>query len=128
MIDAPGASHEIKHRPTEIRLKKEDKTLELDFAGGERFSLSAEFLRVSSPSAEVRGHGPGQETLISGRRHVGIMDIEAVGNYAIRILFDDLHDTGIYSWDLLYNFGRDRDRLWQDYLDRLDAAGASREP
>ncbi|MCH8066452.1 MAG: DUF971 domain-containing protein [Chloroflexi bacterium] len=128
MIDAPGASHEIKHRPTEIRLKKEDKTLELDFAGGERFSLSAEFLRVSSPSAEVRGHGPGQETLISGRRHVGIMDIEAVGNYAIRILFDDLHDTGIYSWDLLYNFGRDRDRLWRDYLDRLDAAGASREP
>ena len=128
MIDAPGASHEIKHRPTEIRLKKEDKTLELDFAGGERFSLSAEFLRVSSPSAEVRGHGPGQETLIRGRRHVGIMDIEAVGNYAIRILFDDLHDTGIYSWDLLYNFGRDRDRLWRDYLDRLDAAGASREP
>ena len=128
MIDAPGASHEIKHRPTEIRLKKEDKTLELDFAGGERFSLSAEFLRVSSPSAEVRGHGPGQETLISGRRHVGIMDIEAVGNYAIRILFDDLHDTGIYSWDLLYNYGRDRDRLWQEYLDRLDAAGASRDP
>lgn len=115
-------------KPVEIRLKKQEKALEVDFDDGQKFSYPAEFLRVYSPSAEVRGHGPGQETLISGRRHVGILNIELVGRYAIGIQFDDLHDTGIYSWDYLYEIGRNRESMWRAYLDRLDKAGASRDP
>ena len=116
------------HRPTEIRLKREEKVLEVDFDDAKTFRLPAELLRVESPSAEVQGHGPGQKTLIAGRRHVGIMEIEAVGHYAIRIKFDDLHDTGIYSWDTLYGMGERQDELWRDYLDALDARGLSRDP
>ena len=121
-------SFDLQHRPKEIRLKREEKILEVDFEDGKTFSLRAELLRVESPSAEVQGHGPGQKTIIAGRRHVGILDIEAVGNYAIRINFDDLHDTGIYSWDTLYDYGQRQDELWQDYLDALKAQGLSRDP
>ncbi len=118
----------VAHWPTEIRLKKEEKILEVDFDDGSSFSLPAELLRVESPSAEVQGHNPSQKQTLSGRRHVGIMELEPVGNYAIRIKFDDLHDTGIYSWDLLYHMGEEKDRLWQEYLDALAEKGLSRDP
>ncbi len=118
----------IQHRPKEIRLKREEKVLEIDFEDGKSFSLSAELLRVESPSAEVQGHSPDQKTIVPGRRHVGIMEVEPVGNYAIRIKFDDLHDTGIYSWDTLYDYGERQEELWQDYLDALEAQGLSRDP
>ncbi len=118
----------IQHRPKEIRLKREEKVLEIDFDDGLSFSLPAELLRVESPSAEVQGHGPGQKTIVAGRRHVGILEVEPVGNYAIRIKFDDLHDTGIYSWDTLYDYGVRQDELWQGYLDAVEAQGLSRDP
>ena len=118
----------IQHQPKEIRLKREEKILEIEFEDGKSFSLTAELLRVESPSAEVQGHGPGQKTIVAGRRHVGIMDIEAVGNYAIRINFDDMHDTGIYSWDTLYDFGERQEELWQGYLKALETKGLSRDP
>ena len=114
--------------PTALRLKSAEKLLEIDFDDGTSFALPAEFLRVESPSAEVRGHGPGQKQLVAGRRHVGIMNVESVGNYAVRIVFDDLHDTGLYSWSYLHELGRNRERLWNDYLRALDAAGQSRDP
>ena len=117
-----------KHKPTEIRLKRDEKVLEVDFDTGETFLLPAELLRVESPSAEVQGHGPGQKTLVSGRKHVGIMDITAVGNYAITIKFDDLHDSGIYAWDTLYEFGHRKDEIWKAYLDALEREGLSRDP
>ena len=123
-----SADYTSAHRPTEIRLKREEKVLEVDFDNARTFRLPAELLRVESPSAEVQGHGPGQKTIIAGRRHVGIIEIEAVGHYAIRIKFDDLHDTGIYSWDTLYGMGENQDELWQDYLAALEAQGLSRDP
>ena len=116
------------HRPLEIRLRSAEKRLEVEFADGARFSLPAEYLRVESPSAEVQGHGPGQRKVVAGRRHVGIMSVEPVGNYAVRLLFDDLHDTGIYSWDYLHALGREQERRWRDYLDRLARDGLSRDP
>ena len=114
--------------PTEIRLNKAEKALEVDFDDGRSFRFPAEFLRVESPSAEVKGHGPGQRTLVAGRRHVGIMEVEAIGNYAVRIVFDDLHDTGIYSWQYLRELGERQDDLWQAYLANLEAAGMTRDP
>ena len=114
--------------PVEIRLKREEKLLEVDFDDGRSFRLPAEFLRVESPSAEVQGHGPGQKTLVAGRRHVGILALEPVGNYAVRIKFDDLHDTGIYSWAYLHELGLRQETLWRAYLDGLAAQGLSREP
>tara|TARA_A100001037_G_scaffold124625_1_gene113108 strand:+ start:1618 stop:1974 length:357 start_codon:yes stop_codon:yes gene_type:complete len=114
--------------PTEIKLKKAEKKLEIKFDDGERFILTAEFLRVESPSAEVQGHGTNQKKIVAGRRHVAIMAIEPVGNYAIRILFDDLHDTGIYSWALLHEMGRNQEKLWKDYLSALRRANLSRDP
>ncbi len=123
-----SADYASAHRPTEIRLKREEKVLEVVFDDGRTFRLPAELLRVESPSAEVQGHGPGEKTIVAGRRHVGIMNIEAVGHYAIRIKFDDLHDTGIYSWDTLYGMGERQDELWRDYLEALDARGLSRDP
>ncbi len=117
-----------EHWPTEIRLKAAEKVLEIDFDDGSRFALPAELLRVESPSAEVQGHGPDEKKLITGRRHVGIMRVEPVGNYAIRIVFDDLHDTGIFSWQYLYRLGRNKDQIWQDYLDDLTTEGGSRDP
>jgi DUF971 family protein len=102
--------------------------MEISFADGKRFELSYEFLRVYSPSAEVRGHGPGQEVLQVGKKNIEITAIEPVGSYAVQPRFSDGHDSGLYSWDYLYEIGSDRDRLWQQYLERLQAAGASREP
>jgi DUF971 family protein len=116
------------HWPVEIRLKKAEKLLEVDFDDGSRFRFPAELLRVESPSAEVQGHGPSQKQIIAGRAHVGILDLEPVGNYAIRIKFDDLHDTGIFSWTYLYQLGQRQDELWSDYLKALAARGLSREP
>jgi DUF971 family protein len=113
--------------PTEIKLHQKSRVMELTFADGKHFSLSYEFLRVNSPSAEVRGHGPGQEVLQTGKKNVEIVGVEPVGSYAIQPQFSDGHDTGIYSWDYLYELGLDHDRLWAEYLKRLEAAGASRE-
>ncbi|MBI5108469.1 MAG: DUF971 domain-containing protein [Rhodocyclales bacterium] len=113
--------------PTEITLHKKSRVLELGFEDGSRYQLPAEYLRVYSPSAEVRGHGPGQETLQTGKRSVEITDLEGVGNYAVKPSFSDGHDTGIYSWDLLYDLGVNQEALWNDYLDRLEKAGASRD-
>lgn len=114
--------------PTEIKLHQQSRLLELSFADGKTFRLPCEFLRVHSPSAEVRGHGPGQEVLQVGKKGVDITHIEPVGSYAILLVFSDGHDTGIYSWDLLYNFGLHQDEMWQRYLQRMQEAGADREP
>lgn len=124
MAEAGGT----RHWPVEIRLKSKEKVLEVDFDEGSKFAFPAELLRVESPSAEVRGHGADEKQIVAGRRHVGILKIEAVGNYAIRIDFDDLHDTGIYSWNYLYFLGRNQERLWADYLAALEAKGLSRDP
>jgi DUF971 family protein len=114
--------------PVEVRLKKAEKFLEIDFDDGARFRLPAELLRVESPSAEVQGHGPSQKQIVAGRAHVGILALEPVGNYAIRLKFDDLHDTGIYSWRYLYELGQKQDELWTKYLAALAERGLSREP
>ena len=114
--------------PSEIHLKREQKLLEIAYDDGAAFSLPAEYLRVESPSAEVQGHGPNERRTIAGRRHVGIMTIEPVGNYAVRLVFDDLHDTGIFSWDYLYELGRDHLKRWNAYLEALKAQGLSRDP
>ena len=113
--------------PNEIKLHQASRVLELVFPRGIVFRLPCEFLRVHSPSAEVRGHGPGQETLQVGKRDVTITALEPVGHYAIQPTFSDGHDSGIYSWDYLYDLGVRQDELWQRYLARLDAAGATRE-
>lgn len=114
--------------PVDIVLHAKSRVLELAYADGTRVRLPFELLRVLSPSAEVRGHGPGQETLQVGKRDVDIVELEPVGAYAIRPTFSDGHGSGIYSWDYLWTLGRDQDRLWADYLARLQAAGASRDP
>jgi DUF971 family protein len=113
--------------PTEIKLHQQSRLMEISFADGNSFKLPYEYLRVYSPSAEVRGHGPGQETLQTGKRNVDIASIEAVGNYAVKPVFSDGHDSGIYSWDLLYDLGINQESYWQAYLARLAAAGASRD-
>ena len=125
---SPSRPARARPRPKEIRLKTAEKILEVDFNNGMGFALPAEFLRVESPSAEVKGHKPGQETLVTGRRHVGIMKVEPVGKYAIKLVFDDLHDSGIYSWDYLYKLGKNQDSLWGVYLEKIKPAGASRDP
>ena len=114
-------------QPTEIKLHQKSRVLEIAFADGAAFRLPCEFLRVYSPSAEVRGHGPGQEVLQVGKQHVEITRVEPVGSYAVQLTFSDGHDTGIYSWDLLYDYGRRQDEMWRHYLKRMDEAGASRE-
>lgn len=114
--------------PTEIRLRRAERRLEVDFDDGARFSLPAEYLRVESPSAEVQGHTPAERKTIPGRRNVSILALEPVGNYAVRILFDDSHDTGIYSWDYLHELGRTQARKWQAYLTALEDLGLSRDP
>lgn len=115
-------------RPTEIKLHQKSRVLEVSFTDGKTFSLSYEFLRVYSPSAEVRGHGPGQEVLQVGKKLVEITHIEASGSYAVQLTFSDGHDTGIYAWDTLYEFGLHQEEMWQHYVKRLAEAGASREP
>jgi len=114
--------------PTEIRVDRQEKRLSVTFDNGDNFTLPAELLRVESPSAEVQGHGPGQKVILAGRRHVGIMDVEPVGNYAIKIQFDDMHDTGIYSFAYLHFLGMKQETLWQTYLDALEKQGLSRDP
>jgi DUF971 family protein len=123
-----AADQEAPPWPIELRLSRREKRLDVSFDDGARFSFPAEFLRVESPSAEVQGHGPGQKTIVAGRRHVGIMELEPVGNYAVRIKFDDLHSTGMYSWRYLHHLGRNQERLWQEYLQALEAQGLSRDP
>ncbi len=113
--------------PTEIKLHQKSRLLEIAFSDGRSFSLPYEFLRVFSPSAEVRGHGPGQEVLQAGKRNVDIASLDPVGSYAVQPTFSDGHATGIYAWDYLYSLGTDRDRLWAEYLQKLAAAGASRD-
>jgi DUF971 family protein len=113
--------------PTGITLHQKSRVMEITFADGRRFRLPYEFLRVYSPSAEVRGHGPGQEVLQAGKRNVEIRGVEPVGSYAVQPQFSDGHSTGIYSWDYLYELGENHDSLWAEYLKRLAAAGASRE-
>lgn len=115
-------------RPTKILLHQKSRVLEVDFDDGSHFDLSCEYLRIYSPSAEVRGHGPGQEVLQHGKEYVGIDRVEAQGNYAVRLHFDDGHNTGIYSWETLYELGKNFDTFWQEYLKRLSQAGLSRRP
>ncbi|MGP1676305.1 MAG: gamma-butyrobetaine hydroxylase-like domain-containing protein [Burkholderiales bacterium] len=113
--------------PTEIKLHQKSRVLEIAFADGNRYTLPFELLRVYSPSAEVRGHGPGQEVLQVGKKDVEITQIEPVGSYAVQLVFSDGHDSGLYSWDYLYNLGANQDAMWTHYLERMQAAGASRE-
>jgi DUF971 family protein len=112
--------------PTEIRLDRAARVLHVTFAGDERYALPAEYLRVESPSAEVQGHGPGQKTILGGKRGVGIGAVEPVGHYAVRLVFDDGHDTGIYAWDYLRELGLEYDRRWPVYLNELAARGLNR--
>lgn len=113
--------------PTDIKLHQKSRFVELSYADGEHHELSCEFLRVFTPSAEARGHGPGQEVLQTGKRNVEIQRIEPVGTYAVRFVFSDGHDSGLYSWDLLYNLGKHRDELWQEYLKQIEGQGLSRD-
>ena len=113
--------------PSEIKLHQKSRRLELTYDGGETFLLDFEYLRVYTPSAEARGHGPGQETLQTGKRNIDIERIEPVGTYALRLVFSDGHDSGLYSWDLLYNLGKHHDELWPNYLVQLEAQGLSRD-
>jgi DUF971 family protein len=113
--------------PTEITLHKKSRVLEISFNDGKTFQLPCEFLRVYSPSAEVRGHGPGDEILQTGKQEVSITHIEPIGHYAIQLNFSDGHNTGLYSWDLLYNYGLNQDAMWQRYLQRLKEAGINHE-
>lgn len=113
--------------PSEIKLHQKSRRLELIYEGGEIYSLDFEYLRVYTPSAEARGHGPGQETLQTGKRNVDIERIEPVGTYALRLVFSDGHDSGLYSWDMLYNLGKHHDELWQEYLKQIEEQALSRD-
>lgn len=114
-------------KPTDINLHQKSRILEISFDDGSAYELSCEYLRVYSPSAEVRGHGPGQEVLQVGKEEVNITGIEPVGNYAVKLEFDDGHDSGLYSWETLYALGKNKEELWADYLQRLEAAGHQRK-
>lgn len=114
--------------PTEIKLHQKSRMLEIAFSDGQRFELPCEFLRVYSPSAEVRGHGQGQEVLQVGKNNVEITDVQPVGSYAVQLVFSDGHDSGLYSWDYLHDLGVSQEALWKQYLERMNEAGASREP
>lgn len=114
--------------PTDIVLHRESRKLEIAFDDGSRFELPCEFLRVHSPSAEVQGHGPSQRVLQTGKKMVNINAIEPVGRYGVKLVFDDGHDTGIYSWKTLYDLGANQEAFWEQYLSELEEAGASREP
>ncbi len=114
--------------PTEIRLRTASRCLTVSFDDGNTFDLPFEYLRVHSPSAEVKGHGPGQEVLQTGKEHVRVTEVQPIGHYAVRLMFDDGHNTGLYTWKYLHELGREQQQRWQDYLDRLAAAGYAREP
>ena len=114
--------------PTELRLHKDRKTLTVSFDNGQSFDLAAEYLRVKSPSAEVQGHSPDERKTVGGKQNVAILEVNPIGNYAVRLVFDDMHSTGIYSWDYFSELGRNRERRWQEYLDELASRGLSRDP
>jgi len=114
--------------PTELRLHKDRRTLTVTFDDNQSFDLAAEYLRVKSPSAEVQGHSPDERKTVPGKKSVEIVEVQPVGNYAVRLVFDDLHSTGIYSWNYLHELGREHGRYWQDYLDELAQKNLSREP
>jgi len=113
--------------PTELRLHKDRKTLTVTFSDGKSFALPAEYLRVRSPSAEVQGHSPDERKTVPGKRHVAILEIVPVGNYAVRLVFDDTHSTGIFGWDYLHDLGRHHDVYWREYLGELAAKGLTRD-
>lgn len=113
--------------PTDLTLKQKSRELEISWPDGKTHVLSCEYLRVSSPSAEVRGHGPGQETLQTGKENVNITDIEPIGRYAVKLVFDDGHDTGLYDWNLLYDLGENKEQHWAAYLEKLAASGYQRK-
>jgi DUF971 family protein len=119
---------EPKRWPTELRLAKDRRTLAIAFDDGTAFELAAEYLRVTSPSAEVQGHSPSERKTVPGKRNVEIIGVEPVGNYAVKLRFDDMHDTGIYGWDYLYDLGAREREKWANYLADLDAKGLSRDP
>ena len=112
--------------PSEIRLHKDRRTLTVAFDGGESFTFPAEYLRIKSPSAEVQGHAPEERKTVPGKRYVAILEVQPIGNYAVRLVFDDMHSTGIYSWDYFLALGRNRQAYWQDYLDDLAGKGLTR--
>ena len=114
--------------PTELRLRKDRRLLTISFENAEVYELPAEYLRVRSPSAEVQGHSPQERKTVPGKKYVQILEVQSVGNYAVRLAFDDLHSTGIYSWDYLRELGRNQSVNWQEYVDELSAKGLSREP
>jgi len=113
--------------PTDIRLRRKSRLLAVHFDDGEQFNLPFEYLRVFSPSADVKGHGPGQDVLQTGKEHVEVTAVEPVGNYAVRLVYDDGHNTGLYTWQYLYELGKDLSDNWRSYLDRLEAAGYARD-
>ena len=123
-----AAAADTRPWPTELRLAKDRKALTVTFDSGESYGLQAEYLRVMSPSAEVQGHSPDERKAQPGKRHVAILEVHPVGNYAVRLVFDDMHSTGIFSWDYLAELGRDRQRRFQEYLDELASKGLSRDP
>jgi DUF971 family protein len=112
--------------PTELRLHKDRKTLTVSYETGERFNLAAEYLRVRSPSAEVQGHSPSERRTVGGKQNVQILELHPIGNYAVRLAFDDTHSTGIFSWEYLFELGRSRERYWNEYLAELSEKGLSR--
>ena len=114
--------------PTELRLHKDRKALTITFDSGESFELGAEYLRVKSPSAEVQGHSPDERKTVAGKKSVALLEVHPIGNYAVRLVFDDMHSTGIYSWDYFAELGSNRERKWQDYVDELASKGLSRDP
>ena len=118
---------QTKRWPSELRLSKDKRTLSVTFDDGAAFELPAEYLRVTSPSAEVQGHGPSERKTVPGKRNVEIIGVEPVGNYAVKLIFDDMHDTGIFGWDYLYQLGSQYDEKWRNYLADLDAKGLSRD-
>ncbi len=120
-LSPPSTNREAPGNPIEIKLRRAARLLEVTFEDGSRFELPFEYLRVYSPSAEVKGHGPGQETLVLGKEGVGVRAVEPVGQYAVKLVFDDGHDTGLYTWKYLYELGRDREEKWARYLARIQA-------
>jgi DUF971 family protein len=114
--------------PTELRLHKDRKTLTVAFDSGDRFDLAAELLRVRSPSAEVQGHSPSERRTVAGKRDVQILELQPIGNYAVRLTFDDMHSTGIFSWEYLFELGRNREKYWSEYVAELAEKGLSRAP
>ena len=123
-----AAAADTRPWPTELRLAKDRRSLTVSFDGGESYALEAEYLRVLSPSAEVQGHSAEERKTVPGKRQVAILEVQPIGNYAVRLVFDDMHSTGIFSWDYLAELGREHERRWQDYLDELASKGLSREP